>query len=219
VGDAIVDEYVFCRAYGMASKSASIAAQQLQEEAYAGGALAIANHLAGFCGSVELLTCLGGEDTREEFLRANLKETVEPTFLVRDDGPTTTKRRYVNSFLLTKMFETSRFNDAPLPAAVEQQLVSELGRRLPDADVVVVADFGQGFLGPAAVEALVSGSRFLALNAQTNSINYGYNVVTRYPRADYVSIDAEEAHMAFRDRNASLEDVIDDLARRLDART
>ena len=122
---------------------------------------------------MELLTCLGGEDTREEFLRANLKETVEPTFLVRDDGPTTTKRRYVNSFLLTKMFETSRFNDAPLPAAVEQQLVSELGRRLPDADVVVVADFGQGFLGPAAVEALVSGSRFLALNAQTNSINSG----------------------------------------------
>src|SRR5439155_26900957 len=101
VGDAIVDEYVFCRAYGMASKSASIAAQQLQEEAYAGGALAIANHLAGFCGSVELLTCLGGEDTREEFLRANLKETVERTFLVRDDGPTTPKRRYVNSVLLT----------------------------------------------------------------------------------------------------------------------
>ena len=56
------------------------------------------------------------------------------------------------------------------------------------------------------------------MNAQTNAINQGYNVVTRYPRADYVCIDAEEARLAFGDRSAPLTDVIDELAGRLETR-
>ena len=218
VGDAIVDEYHFCRAYGMASKTATIAAQLEREESYAGGAMAVANHLAGFCEHVELVTCLGGQDTREDFIRSQLKPNVEAAFHVRPDAPTTTKRRYVHSFLVTKLFEIARFNDRPLPPDVESRVRRDLEGRAGDADVVVVADFGQGFLGPETIGALAANSRFLAVNAQTNAINQGYNVVTRYPRADYVCIDAEEARLAFGDRSAPLTDVIDDLAPRLGTR-
>jgi cytidyltransferase-like protein len=218
VGDAIIDEYYFCRAYGMASKSATIAAQLEREESYAGGAMAVANHLAGFCEHVELVTCLGQQETREEFIRSQLKPNVEPVFHVRPDAPTTTKRRYVHSFLVTKLFEIARFNDRPLPADVEEAVRRDLATRLGDADVVVVADFGQGFLGQGSIEAITSGARFVAVNAQTNAINHGYNVVTRWPRADYVCIDAEEARLAFGDRAAPLTDAIDDLAARLGTR-
>jgi cytidyltransferase-like protein len=218
VGDAIIDEYYFCRAYGMASKSATIAAQLEREESYAGGAMAVANHLAGFCEHVELVTCLGQQETREEFIRSQLKPNVEPVFHVRPDAPTTTKRRYVHSFLVTKLFEIARFNDRPLPADVEEGVRRDLATRLGDADVVVVADFGQGFLGQGSIEAITRGARFVAVNAQTNAINHGYNVVTRWPRADYVCIDAEEARLAFGDRAAPLTDAIDDLAARLGTR-
>jgi rfaE bifunctional protein nucleotidyltransferase chain/domain len=218
VGDAIIDEYVYCRAYGMASKSASIAAQELEEEPQAGGAFAIANHLAGFCGSVELITCLGAQDSREDFVRSRLAPNVDCVFLTRPDAPTTVKRRYVNAFLLSKMFETSRYNDAPLPDDVERELLLQIERRLPHADIVVVADFGHGLIGRNAIDALAERARFLALNAQTNSINHGYNVVTRYRSADYVSIDAEEAHLAHGDRAAALDGIIDQLATTLGAR-
>jgi cytidyltransferase-like protein len=212
VGDAIVDEYHFCRAYGMASKTATIAAQLEREESYAGGAMAVANHVAGFCDHVELVTCLGAQDTREDFIRSQLKPNVEPVFHIRPDAPTTTKRRYVHSVLVTKLFEISRFNDRPLPAEVEDRVRDDLESRVGDADVVIVADFGQGFLGDGAVQAISSRSRFVALNAQTNAINHGYNVVTRWPRADYVCIDTEEARLAFRNRAAPLTDVLDVLA-------
>jgi rfaE bifunctional protein nucleotidyltransferase chain/domain len=215
VGDAIVDEYHFCRAYGMASKTATIAAQLEREESYAGGAMAVANHVAGFCDAVELVTCLGGHDTREDFIRSQLRPNVEPVFHVRPDAPTTTKRRYVHSFLVTKLFEIARFNDRPLPPEVEDRVRRDLERRLGDADVVVVADFGHGFLGPGPIEAIAANARFVALSAQTNAINQGYNVVTRHPRADYVCIDVEEARLAFRDRSAPLTDVIDRLAAQL----
>jgi rfaE bifunctional protein kinase chain/domain/rfaE bifunctional protein nucleotidyltransferase chain/domain len=218
VGDAIIDEYAFCRAYGMASKSATIAAQLQREERYAGGAMAVANHLAGFCAHVELVTCLGGLDSQERFIRAHLKPNVEPTFLTRPDAPTTTKRRYVHSFLVTKLFEITRFNDRPLPPDVERQLLDELESRVADADVVIAADFGQGFLGPRAVRTLSERARFLAVNAQTNAVNYGYNVVTRYPRADYVCIDSDEARLAYGDRSTALTEMVETLAHRLETR-
>src|SRR5438034_1838664 len=40
-----------------------------RSESFAGGALACANHLAGFCGDVHLVTSLGERDSREEFIR------------------------------------------------------------------------------------------------------------------------------------------------------
>jgi rfaE bifunctional protein nucleotidyltransferase chain/domain len=217
VGDAIIDEYHFCRAYGMASKSASVASQILSEEAYAGGSFAIANHVAGFCEHVELVTCLGALESREDFVRAALKPNVTPTFLLRDDAPTTVKRRYVNSFLLMKMFEVARFSDAPLPPDVDAEFCRQL-ERLGDFDLVIVADFGQGLLGREAIETIVGRARFLAVNAQTNAINYGFNPVTRYPHADYVCVDQEEARLAYGDRRAPIDDVVSELARRLDAR-
>jgi rfaE bifunctional protein nucleotidyltransferase chain/domain len=215
VGDAIIDSYHFCEPYGMASKSASIAARSLHEEPYAGGAMAIANHLAGFCDDVSLITCLGRLDSREEFIRSNLKSNVRPSFVFRPDAPTTVKRRYVSGFLMTKLFEIVSYNDAPLPTAAEEELGAVLEESLGGFDLVVVADFGHGMIGNELVNVIVRESSYLALNAQTNAANYGFNPVTRYPRADYVCIDEREGQLAFGDRNAAAGRIIETLSDRL----
>lgn len=75
-------------------------------------------------------------------------------------------------------------------------------------DLVVVTDFGHGALTPELIERLTKEARFLAINAQTNSTNYGFNLVTKYPRADLVVIDELEARLAAHDRDSDIEDVI-----------
>lgn len=218
VGDAIIDEYHFVRPYGMPLKAPIIAAQFLDGEAYAGGILAVANHIAGFCGEVHLVTALGAKDSREEFIRKSLRANVDPKFFIRDDGPTTIKRRYLRKFLLQKLFEVGFFNDRPLPQEVDAQLVEHLEKVAGDYDCVVVADFGHGTLSHAAIEALGRKSKFLAINTQLNSVNFGYHVVTKYGRADYVCIDEEEMRMACRERFAPLQDLVPQIARGLNAK-
>jgi sugar/nucleoside kinase (ribokinase family) len=46
------------------------------------------------------------------------------------------------------------------------------------------------------------------VNTQTNTSNFGFNRITKYPRADYVVLDELEARLATHDRNSSLEDII-----------
>lgn len=215
IGEAIIDEYHCCRPLGKPSKAHIVSAQFLWGEAYAGGALAVANHIAGFCNDVHLVTCLGGEQTQEGFIRDHLKPNVRPQFFYRPDAPTVTKRRYVAHDFLAKMFEVYFINDRELPDEVANDVRAYLEAVSAEYDLVVVADFGHGFIGQRIVDVLCQKARFLAVNTQANSANLGFNVVTKYPRADYVCIDREEVRLAFRDKVSALEDLARKIAHTL----
>jgi sugar/nucleoside kinase (ribokinase family) len=215
VGEAIIDEYHYCQAMGKSPKETIVATRYLEEEAFAGGALATANHLAGFVDEVDLVTCLGAEDSREDFIRAHLRPNVRPRFFLREGAPSIIKRRFVDPAFLTKMFEVCYIADGPLPRAVEEPMLAHLADELPRHDLVVVADYGHGLISPRAVKALCARAPFLAVNAQTNSANIGYNVITKVPRADYVCIDEPELRLAARDSHGEIEGHTRSLAKAL----
>lgn len=215
IGDAIVDEYCYCHVLGRSPKDVFMTTQFLREEAFAGGALAAANHAAGFCDEVHLITGLGRQDSREEFIRQHLKPNVQPVFVYRDDAPTTVKRRFLEPAFLRKMFEICSLNDAYLPELTTRELHRALETRLADCDVVIAADFGHGLLGAETVQLMCGQARFLAVNTQTNSANTGYNLITKYPRADYVCIDEPELRLATGDRFQELQALILEIGERL----
>jgi hypothetical protein len=51
---------------------------------------------------------------------------------------------------------------------------------------------------------------------QTNSANAGFNLVSKYPRADYVSIDEPEIRLAAHEKNLDLKDVMSVMADKYD---
>jgi bifunctional ADP-heptose synthase (sugar kinase/adenylyltransferase) len=209
VGEAIVDEYSYCTPLGKPPKEAIISAKHVRREDHAGGALACANHVSGFCDDVHLLTCLGDDDSREAFIRTRLAAGVTPRFLVRPGAPTITKRRYVSESSLVKMFEVVSMDDTPLPSDLDDELLDHLDRTLPDYDVVIVADFGHGLLSPRAAALLAGRARFLAVTTQTNAANLGFNLITKYPRASYVCVDEPEIRLAMQDRWTSVMELAD----------
>lgn len=207
LGDIIIDEYHYCKAVGKSSKSATLTARFLSAERYAGGVLAVANHVAGFAGEVHLLTYLGDPAEDEAFVRNHLKPNVQ-AHLVRQPGrPIVTKRRYVDPFRVSKMFEVLWLNgEEPLPE-VEKKLLAQLKQLVPQCDLVIVADFGHGHVGSRTIEWLADQPVFLSVNTQTNSANIGYNLITKYPRADYICIDEEEMRLANHSRYGNLDEL------------
>jgi sugar/nucleoside kinase (ribokinase family) len=81
----------------------------------------------------------------------------------------------------------------------------------------MVTDFGHGMLQPSTIALLAEKAKFLAVNAQSNSANLGYNLITRYPRADYICIDTHEARLAVGDKFKEVADIIsEDLSGSID---
>ena len=55
----------------------------------------------------------------------------------------------------------------------------------------MINDFGHGMIDEGW--SLSAASRGSGGHAQTNSANRGYNLITKYPRADFICIDEPEA--------------------------
>lgn len=215
VGEAIVDEYQYCEAIGKSSKEPTLAVRQLSLERFAGGSLAVGNHVANFCDAVGLVTLLGDSPSHEAFIREHLHQRIQSSLLSRRGSPTIVKRRFVESYFFTKMLEVYEIDDAALSAADEETLYQALAGQIAEYDVVIVADFGHGMVTDRTIELLTREARFLAINVQSNAGNMGYHTLSRYRRADYVSVNENEIRLEARDRRGDLRPMMTEIAERL----
>ena len=215
VGETIIDEYVYCEAMGKSGKEPVLASRFLETQRYGGGVLACANHLAGFCQEVDMLTFLGEQADEEAFVRGSLKANVRPLIVYKGDSPTIVKKRYVEKYLGQKLFEVYSMNDTPLADAAEAELCGLLETSLRQYDVVVVADYGHGLLGPRAIELLSSQAPLLCVNTQSNAGNHGFNMISKYPRADYVCLAQREIALETRNQQLSPQAMVRHVADRL----
>lgn len=211
VGDAIIDEYQYVLPMHKTPKENMIATRYQDRELFAGGVFAAANHVASFCKQVDVITCLGDSDSYDDLIRQSLKPNVGLRMFTRAGAPTTLKRRFIDPSYMRKLFEVYFMNDEPLTPDVQNDVDCAIADLAPEYDVVIAADFGHGLIGSSSIDALTAKSRFLAVNTQSNSANLGYNLITKYRRADYICIDAPEARLAVSDRISNAGDI----ARRL----
>ncbi|MDE7431209.1 MAG: cytidyltransferase, partial [Lachnospiraceae bacterium] len=80
---------------------------------------------------------------------------------------------------------------------VRQAFYGELADRIDDFDVIFLCDFGHGLIDEKVRDILQKKARYLVLNCQTNSANYGMNIITKYNRADAFTLDQRELKLAF----------------------
>jgi rfaE bifunctional protein nucleotidyltransferase chain/domain len=211
VGDAIIDEYQYVTPMGKSWKENMIATQFQRSEEFAGGCFAAANHVASFCRSVDLITTIAPADLSGDLIRKSLLPNVHLHALPLGGRPTTRKIRMVDPGPLRKLFEVYHMDDSPYDPEFRERVDALVKQKIADADVVIVTDFGHGLVARSTIDILVAGSKFLAVNAQSNSANHGYNPVTRYPKADFICIDAPEARLAVNEKFATPQHMLDQL--------
>lgn len=218
IGEAIMDQYCYCIPLAKSPKETIIATKYTSEESFAGGSLAVANHVAGYCRAVTLVTHLGSEDRQVEFLRSKLRRNIEFRAVCSKGRPTIVKRRFVEPTFLTKMFEVQYLDDTPLNEAAEEELASVVSKQLPLHDLVIAADFGHGDITGRVRSMLSTSGKFLAVNTQTNSANLGFNPITKYERVDYACIHEGELRLALHTQFRDLYEIAGALRQKLDAK-
>ena len=214
IGDTIIDQYHYCSSIGKSPKDNIMVVKYLGEETFAGGVLAAANHIAGFCDNVHLLTCLGKQDTHERFIRQHLKKNITPMFFYREDASTPVKRRFVEPSTFKKVFGVSFLGDYPLPRSITNEIIDYLS--IGRYDLILVTDFGHGFISQDLVDEICSMTPFLAVNTQTNTDNAGFNLINKYHNVDYICLDEPETRLACQDRYGDMEDIIKGMSLTLD---
>lgn len=146
------------------------------------------------------------EDKREQFNGGvEVPYKILKTFCKNVDVVTQSypiwKTRFVDHSYMRKLFEVYNIEDG-------EKLQAESLNGIGAYDLVLVFDFGHGFIDAGAISYICGHAKFLAVNVQSNSGNMGYNFIHKYPRADFVCIDEPEARLAAIDRDSKISEVI-----------
>ncbi|MDO8494815.1 MAG: PfkB family carbohydrate kinase [Deltaproteobacteria bacterium] len=217
VGETILDQYSYCQPLAKTPKDIIVSGRFVSNEDFAGGTAAMANHLANFCKNVSLISVMGSEQEHLQYFQSKLASNVKFLPVIDEKRSTIIKRRFMATDFLKKMFELQIMDDGDLPPAIEDQIVQQIEKEAAKADLVVVGDFGHGMLTERVKESLYNCGKFLALNTQSNSANMGFNPVTAYKRADYVSIDEPELRFAAHSKYGEIEMLAEEIKGRLEA--
>lgn len=201
MSEVIMDEYLFTGPLGQSSKDPILAVQQKRLEMCPGGGLAVANHLAGFCREVHLISRVGKDTADIELAQKVLRPNVEADLLTRPNTPTIRKRRLVDDYSGIKLLELYEMDDRVNNSTEDDELAASLKKvesRAGDG-LLVVADYGHGLISPMLAESATSWPGFLALNCQCNAGNKGLNSFKKYQRADFLCMATPELQMEHRE--------------------
>ena len=220
IGDVIIDKYTYCEVQGTMSKDTGYSARESHSEEYFGGSVAIARHLSSFTNNVTLMSIIGNEEEIRLRFLDELADNIHLKLMYSSEFPTIIKHRYLTRNVKREEYrKIFAINNIPKKMCYESEIHrnfnEKLKERVSDYDVVFVCDFGHGLLNKEAIQIIQEKAKILVLNCQTNSTNKGLNIITKYTRADFFSLDQEELKLAFPEDALDEEEGLKKLAKHL----
>lgn len=208
IGDSIIDEYVFVQPKGRAVKDPILSVEYKNREVYGGGVLAISMHVSDYVNKIKLVTLVGDRRTKIDFIKKSLSNNTELKTFAKENSPTTLKKRYIDGYKNNKLFKIEFMNDNPISNDLTEEIVNYLRKELPKYNLVILGDFGHGFINNAIRDVIEEKSKFLSINVQSNSANMGYNYINHYRDPDFIVINEDELRLPLMKRFEELQDVI-----------
>lgn len=95
-------------------------------------------------------------------------------------------------------------NDEALSEENEKKLSAKINKVINNYDIVIVSDYGHGFISKKNAELICKKAKFSSLNAQINAANIGYQTMKNYSSLNCVIINENELRHEMRDRSTNL---------------
>ena len=169
----------------MLFRSMGYSARYQKKEEYFGGSAAIARQLAVFSDNVTLCSVTGDEKKIYKRFSDELGSLMGLELIQSHKIPTIVKHRYLEKDKkrndLRKILAINNIPEVmERDKAAEGQFLEKIGKITGGFDVVFVCDYGHGLVNQDVMSVIQDKAKCLVLNCQTNSTNYGLNIITKY---------------------------------------
>lgn len=169
-----------------------------------GGILSSRKFLKQFTDKVVCLS-LVNENVKKNKEKFKILKKINKIFYSKT-FPTIVKERILqndkNSEDPKKLLTLNHFSNKQITRNDQKKILNYLNNNIQKFDVVMVQDFGHGLINNKIADLISKKSNFLSLNVQTNSMNYGFNLIDqKFTRADLFSLDKKELELFSKEKN------------------
>ena len=208
IGETIIDDYFFVRPNGITIKDPIISTEFIKKERYLGGVFSAARHLSQFVDKVHVITLLGEKQENRDFINSSIKSNIICSFFVKPGTHTIIKKRFIDSYKLTKLFKMEYLDDTPISKDLKKNVLNKINDIYKEYDVILINDYGHGFLTKDMIDQIGTLRKFLCVTIQTKNSNYGFNLVTKCDRADFLSLNQLEIRLLFQNREEDFKSLL-----------
>lgn len=220
IGETIFDKYTYVSSKGISPKSNTLSCSIDTSKTMPGGALATYKYLKQFTKQVELLSAINS-DLHKKNIKLIGKNNIKSLY-TSVNFPQLVKERIVEIDKIQnikKILTLNHFSEIKLEKKMEKQFDNFLNRNLMKFDIVIVQDFGHGLISEKMAKIIQKKSRYLSLNVQTNSLNYGFNIINRkFKKADLFTLDKKELELYSEKKNINFDYYLKELTKKLNSK-
>lgn len=201
IGEPIIDEYVFGDLVGLTSKDPAISLVKKYKKIIPGGSIAVAKVLARFVKKVNFYT-YGSNKKLNNFLRnyKNIKILNFSEKLIIQN-----KTRYLNSNRFEKVMQITNIFKNNVKNKLSKKIFKNLVKS--KSKYLIICDYGVDLFDENVIKLLENIKKKKFVNVQTNSINYGFNLFSKYRKFSYMCLDEKEWKLGFNSYDDILEKI------------
>ena len=221
LGEIIFDKYTYLSINGVSSKASALSTTITKSKNMAGGILLSSNFLKQFSKNIDVVSIINKDIRKNKSLNNLIKDKRKIIF--SESFPIILKERFIqtekNTLSSKKILTLNHFENNLISKKDENKVFKFLKSNLKKYDLVIVQDFGHGLINKKIANFLSDNSKFLSLNVQSNSTNFGFNIINqKFKKADLFVIDENEIKLFAKERNINFVKSLEDLKNKLNSK-
>jgi len=216
LGEAIIDEYIYCDALGRVTKDPLIAFEKRTKHTHFGGVLAVAKHFSGLGINANVITKWA--DTDQDFIMSEVDSNKKINIYNLRSNKSIKKTRYVDRSSNARVFESYELPNEGDYLTTPQEIKKLVDAKKIEFDHLVVMDYGHNFFNHEIAKKYLDFDVPVTVNTQSNAGNRGFNPISNYVNADIVFLNGSEVQVEMRNKIAKLEKIVTDLGKKLNCK-
>ena len=207
-GEQILDYYTNVDLQGKSQKSSVISAVKNSTSKYGGGSILVANLLSEFEDKLNYLVN-GDLDTKKIF-KAYLKNTNKINLIMTGDKikEVIIKERFIENYTKARLFQLNQHQKFFNIKRNNKKFQKKFLENIKKFDDILIFDYGYGFIDEKFADIIKDKKNRFYINCQTNSSNYGFNLFSKYKKAEILCVDEAEFRLTVKNKDDLVTDLI-----------
>ena len=118
------------------------------------------------------------------------------------------KKRFIDKYSKNRLYQINYNDEHSINNKAGSKLNEYLKKNHKKYDHIIVFDFGHNLINSEVLKNLNKINKKIFINCQSNSYNFGFNLVNKYLAADTISMDEQEFRLSVQDKNKPIKDLI-----------
>lgn len=156
IGDTIVDQFIACDAIGMSEEAPVIVLKELSSKEFIGGAAIVSAHTRALGANSIFLSVIGKDSPGRKVESELVSKNIDTILFKDEERPTTFKIRYLVE--KQKLFKVSRLDESNISVEMENKILDQIEKIMPNIDGLIVSDFVYGLITPRILDFLINSA-------------------------------------------------------------